>query len=493
MAFRIAVGGIEHETSSFVPDPTTLADFERRTLTGDWLARLGDANTIVDGFVRGLRDDGLDPVPLIWTKGTSGGVPTSETYRRLKANLLAPLCEALPVDALLLSLHGSFAAEGIDDADGDILAAVRELVGPRCPVIAVHDLHCNITRGMAESADALIVERTYPHTDMAERGVDAARLAARILTQGIRPAMGYRSLPLLWSAPQMITSQSPMSEAIGRLNELGHKHDVLSAGIGVGYQWIDSPVVGASTVVVTDSSADRAQQYADELARWIWERRESWQREPLSPAAALKRREQEGRFPIILADQADNTGGGAPGDSTEVLRLFVERDLDDAAVLYMVDPHVAEAAHRAGVRATIEVEVGGKSHRLLGPPVCMQAEVMALSDGRFTYDGPMWAGVEGFHGPSALLRQRGVYVAVISERQQPIDLAFSRSLGLDCRNLRYISVKSTGHFRSGFEPIAGSIDNVDAAGLFTQDFKKLPYSRLGRKMYPLDQDVAVDW
>jgi microcystin degradation protein MlrC len=203
--------------------------------------------------------------------------------------------------------------------------------------------------------------------------------------------------------------------------------------------------------------------------------------------------EATGRYPIILADQADNPGGGAPGDSTEVLRLFVEKNLQDAAVLYLVDPQSAAKAKQAGVGATVHFKAGGKSHPLLGPPVDLTAEIIALSDGHFVYDGPMYAGRDEYLGDSALVRQGGLYIIFISEMCQPMDLAFPRSLGLDCRRLRYICVKSTGHFRSGFGPIAGSIFNVDAQGLLTQDFKRLPFKRLGRDVYPMQPLAEVDW
>jgi microcystin degradation protein MlrC len=203
--------------------------------------------------------------------------------------------------------------------------------------------------------------------------------------------------------------------------------------------------------------------------------------------------EAEGRYPIILADQADNPGGGTPSDSTEILRLFVKKDLQKAAVLVMVDAESAAMAKQAGVGATVQLQAGGKSHPLLGPPVPLTAEVLAISDGRFVYDGPMWTGREGFHGDAALVRHRGIYVIFISEMCQPIDLAFPRMLGLDCRQLRYLALKSTGHFRSGFGPIAGSIYNVDAQGLLTQDFKRLPFKNLGRKVYPIDTNAGVDW
>ena len=428
MSWRVAVGGIEHETTSFIPKPTPLEEFSRRTIRGDDLAKLGNANTIVDGFVKGVVASKLQLVPLSWAKANSGGPPTQETFEILAEELLGRLRPALPVDGVLLSLHGSYAAEGIDDGDGEILKRVREMVGPDCPIMSVHDLHSNISRQMVVAADAMIIEQTYPHIDMAQRAIEAVGLLTRTMRGEIRPTMAYRSLPLLWAAPKMIDVEPPMSEAVVQLKNFHRQPGVLTASIGVGYQWIDSPLVGASTIVVTDNDFGDAQQLADRLAYWIWDHREDWRREPLSPTSALSQGEATGRYPIILADQGDNTGGGAPGDGTEVLRLFIERDLQQAAVLYLVDPEVAAMAKATGVGATIKVEVGGKSHPMLGPPVPMHAEVLSLSDGRFTYDGPMWEGVAGDLGDSALLRQRGIYVIIISRPAQPIDLAFSRSL-----------------------------------------------------------------
>ena len=240
---------------------------------------------------------------------------------------------------------------------------------------------------------------------------------------------------------------------------------------------------------MTNDDAASAQAEADAMANWVWERRADWVATTLRPVEALEQGEAEGTYPVVLADQADNTGGGAPGDSTEVLRLFIERELSPSAVLYVVDPGTAKQAHNAGPGATIDVEVGGRSHPNLGPPVPMRAQVKGLTDGNFVYDGPMWKGVADSVGPTAWLEQEGISVVVISLPQQPVDLALCRSLGLDVTQCRYICVKSTGHFRSGFEPIAGSIFNVDAKGLLGQSFADLPYTRLGRPMFPLDENV----
>lgn len=491
---RIAVGGIEHETCGFAApsltaEATTLVSVARTMRFGDELRSLGAANTIVDGLVRGVLESGHELVPLLWIDGNTSPPVTRQSLDEAIEDLLERLRKALPVDGVLLSLHGAFAAQGVDDADGEVLTRVRELIGPKVPLMAVHDLHCNLSPIMEQAANMMVVERTYPHVDMAERAMHAARIMSLTIAGEVRPTMAVRYLPLLWSAARMIDAEPPMRDAIQQLRELDQRSDVLSASIGVGYQWIDNPTVGTSVIVVTDNDEALAQRYVNELAEWVWDRRSQWQRDPLTPQSALDQGEQIGKFPIVLAEQGDNTGGGAAGDATEILRLFIEQKLNPSAVLYMVDPEVAAQAVAAGKGAELDILLGGKSQALVGPPISMRVRVRSVSQGHFTYDGPMWAGVVGKMGPSAWLEQDGVHVVVISQRHQPVDLAFCRSLGFDCRQMRYLAVKSTGHFRSGFAPIAGSIFNVDTASTLCHDFRRLPYTRLGRRMYPIDSDV----
>ena len=487
---RIAIGGIEHETAGLLPGQTPMSVFDRRRVPASRLCRrAATANTVVDGFLHGARERDWEIVPLLWIKGVSGPPASRETFDSMLGELLENLEAGGAVDGVLLSLHGSFAAEGIDDADGAVLQAVRRVVGPDVPVMSVHDMHANLTKSMTKPADALAVMRTYPHVDMRERALHVANLMERTLAGEVQPTMAFRQLPLLWSAPRMIDAERPMSDAVARIRELDQRDGVLSASLGVGYQWVDSPAVGASTVVVTDGDMPLARELADELAAWVWDARDDWVAPSTRPDVALEQGLADGDFPVVLADQADNTGGGAPGDATGVLRLLREQRVRPAAVLYMVDARAARKAHDAGVGAMVDVEVGGHSDPRLGPPVRMRAEVKGLSDGRFTYDGPMWNGLADDVGPAAWLCEDGVSVVVISLPQQPVDLALCRTLGLDCTEMKVISVKSTGHFRSGFEPIAGTIYNVDAEGLLGQSFADLPYTRLGRQMFPIDAEA----
>jgi len=201
---------------------------------------------------------------------------------------------------------------------------------------------------------------------------------------------------------------------------------------------------------------------------------------------ALAQGEAIGKYPIMVADHADNTGGGSPGDSTEVLRTFLEMDLPDALLLYMVDLEFIAAAQAAGVGSTIEVPLGGKSSPVQGAPVTGRWEVLATSHGDFTYDGPMYAGLTGNMGESVWVRQKGVNVVVVSCREQPLGPAFAKSLGINVEAMRFIAVKSAAHFRAAFEKFAGSIFNVDAAGIHVHDLRRIAYQKRKRPMFPIE-------
>lgn len=490
---RIAIGGISHETSTFVATPTTRGEFE----TGfglyrgqELMDRFRGSNTCTGGFIDAAHRQGVELVPLLWTFAYPGGLIPQLDYTTLKNELLDQLEQAMAstgrIDGVLLDLHGAMVVEGIDDGDGDLIESVRQTVRGTCPIVATFDLHGNHTQHRVDAATAVVGFDTYPHVDMAERGREAFDLIARTIRGEIQPVMAFRPLPLLWSASCQVTAHPPIDEAFRLVHEVENRPGILSVTLATGFPWADVPQLGASVIVVADHDRELARTTAEEIGDWVWARRDRWYEPPLTTTGALESGEQKGRYPIILADMADNTGGGAPGDSTEVLRTFLERDLQDALVLYVVDPTVAQQAHQAGAGGRISVELGGKSDPLQGPPIPLEAEVVALSDGKFTYDGPMYAGLTGDLGTSAWLRSRGVNVVVVSARMQPLDQAFARSLGIDCATMRYLAVKSAVHFRSGFEAIAGSIFNIDAAAIHTHQFGRLPYKRRPRPLYPLD-------
>ena len=200
---------------------------------------------------------------------------------------------------------------------------------------------------------------------------------------------------------------------------------------------------------------------------------------------ALEQAHAIGDFPVVLADRNDNTGGGSPGDSTGMLRAFLDAELEDACILYLVDPDAIGQCHTAGIGATLTLELGGTSSPLQGSSVRISVEVVALSNGQFRYDGPMYSGLDGNMGPSACVRHNGLHVLLVTTREQPFDTAFARTLGLDPRGMKYIGVKSAAHFRAGFEDWVGQIHVVSEPSVHSPEH--VSFHNLGRRIFPLDQ------
>ncbi|WP_373650225.1 M81 family metallopeptidase [Schlesneria sp. DSM 10557] len=490
---RIAVGGISHETSSFAKVPTRIADFAEGfgLFRGpEVIQRFTGSNICTGGFIEAAETHGFEIVPLLWGFAYPSGLIVREDYEALKQEFLDRLraaeMEGGPVDGVLLDLHGAMVVEGIDDGDGDFIEAVRRAVGNERPIGVTFDLHSNHTPRRVAAATAIVGFDTFPHVDMAERGREMADLVVRTIRKEISPTMSLHQLPLFWNTPTQITALPPMTDVMERVHELERRKGVLAVTLATGFPWSDVPDVGASVIAVTDGDPALAKAVADELGTWIWEHRERWYHPMKSVGDAIAEGKQIGRYPIVLADHADNTGGGSPGDATEVLITFLERKLTDALILYIVDPEVAQQAHVAGVGAVMTVDVGGKSDPLQGPPVRMTATVKAVSTGDFTYDGPMYAGLTGNMGCSAWLQQDGVSVVVVSAHEQPLGPAFAKSLGIDCPSMKYIAVKSAAHFRASFGKFAGSIFNVDTKAIHTHDFRQLPYQKRTRAVFPVE-------
>jgi len=484
---RVAVGCISHETSTFTPVPTTWESFEERFgfLRGQAiLETFGGTNTPVGGFMEGAQAHGFDLVPTVFGQPQPSGPMARVLFDEVVGELVEALQRAGELDGVLLEIHGSMVAEGVDDADGHILTAVRQAVGPDVPVLAQLDIHANVSQTMVRAADVLIGRETYPEVDMAPRGRECADVLARMHSEGLRPAMALHQIPMIWGMNQ-VTGHQPMSAAIAELHRIERVPGVVCASIATGYSLADAPDMGSSVYVVTDGDADLAQRCADQLGAWIYERRAEWHFHRPSTAAAIAAARQEGRYPVIIADRDDNTGGGSPGDSTGMLRAFLEAGLEDACVLYVVDEEAASACHRAGAGAEIDLAVGGKSSPLQGEPCAMRARVEAVSDGRFRYDGPMYAGLEASMGTSAHIRQGGVHVLLVSRREQPFDTAFARTLGLEPRTMQWVGVKSAAHFRAGFESWAGAVHLVSEPSVHSDT--ALVYQRLGRQVYPVSQ------
>ncbi len=489
---RIITGCISHETSTFTQVPTTLRNFrDHFYIQGeDVLETFTGTNTPTGGFIEGARAHSFELIPTVFAEAhPSGPVP-----RPVLEDLLGQVVEGIsanqPLDGVLLELHGAMVGEGIDDAEGHILATVREAVGPGVPIVGQLDIHSHMTAEMVKKADVLIGRDTYPEVDMAEKGRECTDVLARILREKLRPTTALCQLPMTAVAGNDITARPPMKEIMDRLRALKEEPGVVCSSLSHGFPFADVLDMGMSVFVTTENELALAQSCANEYAKWVFSKRDVLWDFPRLKTREVLQRHREGPYPVIVADTNDNPGGGSPGDSTGVLQAFREAQLEDACVLYISDPESVERCMEAGHGSTLSLEVGGKFPGQ-GRPVPMTVTVVACSDGAFQYEGPMYAGLKGSLGPAAHIVENGIHVILISKREQPYDSALAASLGLDTRRMRFIGLKSSGHFRASFGPWAGVIEVVYEPCVHDFTLEHTEFRKLRRPIFPLDE--VSDW
>lgn len=491
---RIACGGMQHETNTFATVPTTLADFVRDSgcgpefKGGQFLTDLyRNSGTIHGGYIAGAAQAGFELLPLVCANAGPAGIVQDEAFDFLLGQFIERLRAVMPVDGVLLDLHGAMVTESHSDAESAYIASVREVVGPKIPIVVTLDLHGNIGRRSAELADVLIGFDTYPHVDMYERGVEAALLIARIVRGEVRPTQAFRKVPLMTMPPMQCTLREPMRSTMQRVFELEATPGLLSATIMQGFPFADIAEAGVTVFVTTDNDQALAESLADRLAGWMWDLRDELQPKlmPVDEVIRFAQNNTEGL--VIYADGSDNPGGGAPCDGTVVLRALLEAKFEGAVVGVLYDPETAQQAHAAGVGKTIPARIGGKTDDRHGSPVITDAYVRTLCDGHFIYHGPMRRGLAGEFGPMALLVIGGVEVVVASQRHQLLDAEMLRVIGVTPEHRKLLVVKSAVHFRADLGPLASHIFDADTPGIHRPDFAAFEYRNVQRPIYPLDK------
>lgn len=496
MPVRVAIGGLFHETNTFVSQPTRLEDFRSEWTEGEsLLERHASTGTELGGIIDGARERGWTLAPLLFAMATPSGTVTREAYTSVAdrlTDLLRTAGSAKGLDAVILVLHGAMVAQGFDDPEGDLLGRVRALVGPRVPFVCTTDFHANVTETMVAAADCLIAYDTYPHLDARERGLDACRVVERLLAG--EKAAAFLARPALVPVPQVQASDRPL---IRTLVDLAHEFEadprVINASVCCGFPYSDVPFAGMSFTVTTAADPELARATAAAMASLAWSRRDELRASALPvPAAVARARELSagpGRGPVILIDSADNIGGGTPGDGTAVLaELLVQRA--EGALVVIRDPEAAAACWRAGRGAAVDLVVGGKTDCLHGDPVPLTGRVLTLSDGQFAHRGPYMRGRHADMGRTAviLVDTDGADVTVVltQNRQPPWDAEMLFSLGIDPRDLRLLAVKAAVAWRAAFGDMARAEVEVDAPGAASLNLGRLPFQKLRRPIFPLD-------
>lgn len=413
------------------------------------------------------------------------GTTTRYAYERLREELLQDLRQAMPVDMVVLGLHGAMVAEGYDDCEGDLLARVRALVGPDVVVGAELDPHSHLTPAMVEQSDLLIAFKEYPHTDVLERGLELVDLCADMVAQKIRPVAAMVDCEMIVT---IHTSREPARSYVDRLQALEGKDGVLSISVAHGFPWGDVPEMGTKLLVYTDGNPEQAQTLARQLADELIGMRDALSLPYPNVDVALDQALAYGKGPVVIADAADNPGGGAAGDSTFFLSRMAERGIRNAALGPLWDPIAVRIAFDAGEGAKLPMRLGGKISPLSGPPVDMVCTVKAL------FPDMIMTGLANTPiplGNCALVDAGGIDVVLISVRNQAMGTDMFTQLGCDLASKSIIVVKSSQHFYASFSAVTKQVIYAAAPGSVTLDLDALPFRKIRRPKWPLKAGIAA--
>ncbi|MDP3063019.1 MAG: M81 family metallopeptidase [Chloroflexota bacterium] len=490
---RIVTGTISHETNTFSNIPTDLNEFAKQGLTlgQDVLKRFAGTNSVEAAFMDGARQHGFEIIPTVYASAIPGGLIPRATLDWMLGKLLDGIVAAEKIDGVLLHLHGTMVVEGIEDAEGFILEAVRKLVGPKLPVASELDLHGNVTEQMVRNADLLIGYDTYPHVDVYERGLELANRLVDIIKGAIRPTPALEKPPIMPPLQSMVTTEdTPMRALIELAHKIEKEQGIISVSVFGGFPFADIEPAGFGVLAYADNNLALAREAARRVVRRAWEMRERWKVHPTPVREAVQQAMAAPEGPIILADIADSGAGGTAGDGAEVLKALLVLGARGAAICSISDQEAIDKCLQAGVGATLTMVVGGKRDRLHGDPVEVTGKVRLIHEGSFVRKGPQGTGQVQTVGRCVVLEiggRGGIELMLTEHRAHPNDLEYFRAFGIEPTDRKMLVLKSAAHYRAAFKPIAKGIIDVDAPGITSPNLSRFNYVRIRRPIYPLDE------
>ena len=486
MSRPIAVGSIFIECNHFGGTPADLDTFRRSELLFDE-EMMNVTDGVIGGMFNVLRKATRDAVPLLVASGCPSGPVTAECYTALKTQLIERLKSSLPVDGVLLGLHGAAAAENAGDLEGDLLVAVRQLVGPETPIVATLDLHAHITQAMMVHADALLAWETYPHRDAFETGQRGAQTLLDIMDGKLVPTMAMAKVPVMVSAIHGGTEPpGPFATIMHRAKTWERAGDVYSAGAILVHPYLDLPEMGSGGIVITHNDIDQAVDLAKQLAIEYWERRFELEPDLLTPQAAIEAGLRvDGQ--VLLVETADCCGGGAAGDSVASIRALLDSDVKQPSVATIVDPSAAEHCHRAGRGAEVQLKLGHHIDPRWGDPIEVTGRVVNLTDGQFQYQGGIWDGRSGAMGPTAVIHSGHLEIGIATHPTYEWCGEQLGSLGIDTTNAKFVVVKNPMNYQMVWP--SAKVFVLDTPGPTPATLRHLPFTHLQRPFFPLDPDI----
>lgn len=480
---RLFSATIATETNTFSPMPTSIAAFQENVFLRPG-EHPDDAPQMCTAplFVARRRSasEGFTLIEGSCFAASPAGTVNQADYEFMRDEVLGQLQAALPLDAVLFGLHGAMVAHGYDDVEGDILERARAIVGPQCVIGVEHDPHCHMTLKRMRNADIMICYKEFPHTDVVDRAEDLLDLVLRTLRGEIRPVMSLYDCRQIGSYP---TTLPLMRGFVDRMTALEGEDDILSVSAVHCFPYADVEEMTGRILVVANGDKAKADALATRLGEEFVSMRGRTMPEFLSVAKGVEAAMAFDGAPVVIADPADNAGGGAPSDNTTILQQLIQSGATSAAIGPIWDPIAVRLCFDAGAGASFPLRLGGKIGPTSGQPIDAMVAVTALARDCWQSFGPTQVPL----GDCAAIRIGNIDVVLITKRTQALGLELFTNLGIDLRERKIVVVKSTNHFMAAYGPIAKKVVYIESDGPLARDYRKLPYTKVQRPIWPLDE------
>ncbi len=462
---KIAIAGISNESCSFSP-----------VLAGDDEFTIVRGQDLINRCMFLTYESAVEAIPLIWARATPGGAVRRETYDAIKQEMLMGLTEAMPLDGVYLDMHGALFVQGMEDAEGDWVTAIRDVVGETCIISASYDLHGNVSQTVVNHLDCLTAYRTAPHVDIEETRARAGQLLLDALRTGQTPYMEYIRVPVMLPGEMTATTWEPGTSLYSQLPTITHEHSLVDASILIGYAWADEPRTSGSVITIGHDKTS-VKTAARQLAQSYWDVRHQFRFG--APAntieACIQQAQQASKKPIFISDSGDNITGGGVGDLTIMLKALLDAEVENTLHPAIVDKQAVQTCIDAGIGATVSLSVGGKLDTIHGSPLDVTGEVKGIFD------------IET-NNQHVLLKIAGVTLILTEKRTAFTTVAQFDQLGLRLTDFDIIAIK-LGYLFPELAEIAGTEFLALSPGVIDQDLTTLDYQRLTRPIFPLDPDM----
>ncbi|NLS18452.1 M81 family metallopeptidase [Rhizobium sp. P40RR-XXII] len=422
---------------------------------------------------------GWDVIEGTATWADPAGLVNRRTYEELRDEILDQLRAAMPVDAVILGLHGAMVADGYEDTEGDFLSHIREIVGPDILVCAELDPHSHLSEKRLTAANFLVYFKEFPHTDFVDRAEDLWRIAIDTLEGRVKPVMSVFDCRMIDVFP---TSREPMRSFVDKIMAMEKSDaDILSISVVHGFMAGDVPDMGTRLLVVTDDKPTKGTAIARDLGLELFSKRGTFIMPQLDEKQAVREAMAATSGPVVIADLWDNPGGGTAGDATVVLQELLDRGATDTALGTIWDPMAVQICMAAGEGAEIPLRFGAKSAPGTGNPIDGHVKIIRLVTNAEMRFGESYAPF----GDAAHILLDGIDIILNSTRAQSFDPSLFSVMGINPAAKKILVIKSTNHFYASFSKIASQILYCSAGTPYPNNPARTPYRRARKDIWPM--------